>query len=675
MLWTYELNKSYENKKIIPENLFRSKKMNVHTNKIKKDISEPCVESAVDIFGLKIYVVLDYENAIKELTKNVNGKCDYNSVWIMCGPQKAILPNPKADPNLIGEFMKVINIFWKNGGSLVFFADGDPLFYQVNLFLQEAEFPLDDDEDSDEQTNDFRNNINNYEYEKDSFRDNLTKFNTEENEKEDNFEEQEVENNYINNEEQEEENNYINNEEQEVENNFTNNEEQEEEEEMNLNNRIMEENEEKGKIFEKMEDKKLKANFRIVGSHEGTNTLFRDKTGLLKENMRFNGSNKVAANLKRPNIGENLLKIYEGVTISYAMEQNNEILSIFERLGLSRMSAQFLRKKNDNPIYPFIPFARDSEGGISIMIYYGIGCGDVVIDCGFTKCFIEMKEEGTFRYIRNLSAVTSRCDVLMKNGEDPQTWKPDFINYKLDLSKKYFWEDFKRKIYIIDIDKPLKEETKKFIYDQIINGIYSEYNNIIYFYSNGIRRIKLEDIIKENSLIPEINKQNNMDQIAENILHEVSEKFGNNYNLEIFSDGYCQERDNKFIDFILTSNNIDMNRCLYQLLPGLDIDISPEFTLLTLRKLEAIKTLEEFNENYKNIRNCLIFLPYQYSIKNNINIFGIKSSLERISNEIIDSLQDEMIRGESMKKMKALLFYVSTEIEDVGTNAAAGSEY
>ena len=52
----------------------------------------------------------------------------------MCGPQKAILPKPNSDPNLIGEFMKVINIFWKNGGSIVFFADGDPLFYQPLTF-------------------------------------------------------------------------------------------------------------------------------------------------------------------------------------------------------------------------------------------------------------------------------------------------------------------------------------------------------------------------------------------------------------------------------------------------------------------------------------------------------------------------------------------------------------
>ena len=81
------------------------------------------------------------------------------------------------------------------------------------------------------------------------------------------------------------------------------------------------------------------------------------------------------------------------------------------------------------------------------MVYYGRGgCGDIVIDCGFKKCFIEMEEEGTFRYIRNISAINSRCDVLIKNEKNPKLWKPKAINYKLNLSNNYFWKDFERKI-------------------------------------------------------------------------------------------------------------------------------------------------------------------------------------------------------------------------------------
>ncbi len=96
----------------------------------------------------------------------------------MCGPQKAVIPNPKSDPNLIGEFMKVINLFWANGGSIVFFADGDPLFYQVNLFLEEANFPINRDEEKEiflgnkndyieEDKSFYKNEIDEYDYDND----------------------------------------------------------------------------------------------------------------------------------------------------------------------------------------------------------------------------------------------------------------------------------------------------------------------------------------------------------------------------------------------------------------------------------------------------------------------------------------------------------------------------
>ena len=73
------------------------------------------VESAVKFFGIEIFVVLDYENDIKdikELTKDIDNKYIYNSIWVICCPQKAIIPNTKSDPNLIGEFMKVIKFFY-----------------------------------------------------------------------------------------------------------------------------------------------------------------------------------------------------------------------------------------------------------------------------------------------------------------------------------------------------------------------------------------------------------------------------------------------------------------------------------------------------------------------------------------------------------------------------------
>ena len=657
MLWTYHMNVSHENENIVPENLFRSKIINKYSNNDNNNNkSKPCVESAVDIFGLQIFVVLDYESAIKELTRNVDGKCDYNSVWIMCGPQKAVLPNPKSNPNLIGEFLEVIIKFWKSGGSLIFFADGDPLFYQVNLFLEKAEFPMDDDEEDEELEISKMKNPYYNEYDRDTMKDVILL-----DRDEDIFRDEIITQEKDLEEENDDKNNSFDNE--------------EEEEEINCNQIILEEKEEKKrkKKVKKIEEKKFRVNFKISGSHIGKKTLICDPTGILDQNMRFNGSNNVISNLKRPNIGTNLIKIYEGVTISYATSVEDNIYSILEGLGVSKHSAKNRYRdhysNNNNPIYPFIPFALDSEGGISIMIYYGRGCGDIVIDCGFTKCFLEMEKEGTFRYIRNLSAVTSRCDVLMKEGEDPQTWKPNCINYKLDLSKNYFWKDFKRKVYIIDTDKPVTKNDKEYIYETILDDIYSEFNNIIYFYSDGITTIKLEDIKKEKSLIPSQNKQNNIIQLAKDIINECNQKFGENYNILIFSDGFCEKGDNKLMDYILSSNEIDEYRISYQLLLDNNIEISPEFTQKTLLTLDEIKTLEELNNLYRDLRNCLVFLPYQNLL--NVSLTHINSQLGRIKTEIGEKIEDQVNKEIFEKKIDVLLFYSSLQVENVEINTAA----
>ena len=83
------------------------------------------------------YIKLEIE---KLLRQEKNGFCDYYSVWIMCGPPIDKLPDNSSYPNLVGQFIDVITQFWKNGGSLVFWAEGEPLFYQVNLFLERNDF-------------------------------------------------------------------------------------------------------------------------------------------------------------------------------------------------------------------------------------------------------------------------------------------------------------------------------------------------------------------------------------------------------------------------------------------------------------------------------------------------------------------------------------------------------
>ena len=208
-----------------------------------------------------------------------------------------------------------------------------------------------------------------------------------------------------------------------------------------------------------------------------------------------------------------------------------------------------------------------------------------------------------------------------------------------------------------------------FIYESISGYVYSEYNNIIYFYSNGITKIKLEDIKKENSLIPDKNEQRNMKQIADDLINECIEKFGSKFYIEIFSDGYCHEGNNKLMDYILSNEEIEIDRKSYQLLPEADIQISSDFTQEVLIDIDNIKTYEDLIAKYRDIRNCLIFLPYQYLP--GISNFAFKSGLEKIKDELIENVEDNDKKEEIKTKIQILLFYSNLEIENPGDSKAA----
>jgi len=139
MLWDHTLDTD-ESPKLDPKYLFTSSEPG-HTE---------CVKTAVDHYGIELVVVQNYEDAInKLLNQEKPGYCDYYATWIICGPDRPVLPDPerkRPDPNLIGQFIDVLIQFWKKGGSLVFWADGDPFYCQLNIFLERVTF---DDEDPD----------------------------------------------------------------------------------------------------------------------------------------------------------------------------------------------------------------------------------------------------------------------------------------------------------------------------------------------------------------------------------------------------------------------------------------------------------------------------------------------------------------------------------------------
>lgn len=76
MLWTCALNPEGESKLLDPKYIEQT-----------NDKNSKSIKSAIDYLGVGIKYVLNYEDAIKEITKkDKNGKCNYYTVCVMCGP-------------------------------------------------------------------------------------------------------------------------------------------------------------------------------------------------------------------------------------------------------------------------------------------------------------------------------------------------------------------------------------------------------------------------------------------------------------------------------------------------------------------------------------------------------------------------------------------------------------
>ena len=273
MLWTSDISENeskYVNEEyLLKPNIDENYGFFVFQNNL-------CIKTAADYYGVELKIVLNYEDAINEITKQTKpGYCDYYSIWIFCGPPYAILPKQKKgneyknNPYLISQFIDVLIEYWKNEGNIFFLAEGSKLHYQLDLFLERANFP------------------------------------------------------------------------------------------------------DIGKV-----------KFKIKDEHEGGGYLKGDNNfniNLSNNKGVFNKKLQKLDSSERASIGHNLNELFEGITISYV---DNE----------------------PQLIKPFIPFAIDNSNGIISLFYCADknGHGDIVIDCGFTKCFKNMKTKGTYIYFENI---------------------------------------------------------------------------------------------------------------------------------------------------------------------------------------------------------------------------------------------------------------------------------
>lgn len=103
---------------------------------LKSYSSGHCLKDAFDYYGIEFIVKTKYDECIMELQKG--GK--YYAAWIICGDGNGQLPGG-GNSNIVGQFIEALNIFWMNGGALLFWCDNYPPVYEANLFLEKAEFP------------------------------------------------------------------------------------------------------------------------------------------------------------------------------------------------------------------------------------------------------------------------------------------------------------------------------------------------------------------------------------------------------------------------------------------------------------------------------------------------------------------------------------------------------
>ena len=160
---------------------------------------------------------------------------------------------------------------------------------------------------------------------------------------------------------------------------------------------------------------KINIDFKMEGDYIGKKEIFGDETGLLESPGLFNRNKRLYKynNIQRQSLSHNLYKIYEGETISSITKNNKRKMDV-----------------TLSDIKPFIPFARDTEGGITSLLYLAndSGQGDLILDGGFTKLFSNMEENGTFRYVQNIARFTARPEVHNSKKILPKDYRPEKVS-------------------------------------------------------------------------------------------------------------------------------------------------------------------------------------------------------------------------------------------------------
>ena len=191
----------------------------------------------------------------------------------------------------------------------------------------------------------------------------------------------------------------------------------------------------------------IKNNFKFGGKNNGATLMVAgdiNKNPIQRfNNQRYFKLGNLGNTLKEgkysvPALGHGLSKIAIGTTVSYAQNiKTNAPL------------------KKPEEVLPFIPFAYDDKGCITILFYISpldSDAGYIVVDGGFSKLFTELDTEGTGKYIQNIVGLTSTYHKhLDREGEN---WIDNFSlpSFEQDIDYKEKFNGFVKKITTKEYD-------------------------------------------------------------------------------------------------------------------------------------------------------------------------------------------------------------------------------
>ena len=183
------------------------------------------------------------------------------------------------------------------------------------------------------------------------------------------------------------------------------------------------------------------SDFRVAGNHPGAQTIIGDDTGNLNNNGTFNRKIQMVDNFARNIISHSLNTIYEGKTISYFVEkpEDDNLLYYGEDKDLIMIT-------DPKKLEPFVPFSKDSDGGFNSVFYSSNDDkGDIVVDCSYTKFFLEMGTKGTPRYIQNIISWLGAPEKHQQkdNCKDGSDYRPKAIDIQINWNDK--WTGFKER--------------------------------------------------------------------------------------------------------------------------------------------------------------------------------------------------------------------------------------